>query len=118
MKIYISGPISGQDELEVSRAFALAKKLVTEAGHTPVSPLDNGLPRTASYQQHLLEDFRLLLDADAILLLYGWRGSKGCRMENSIATNMGKIVFSSFAALRHVRQDAAAPTPDSFDNSL
>lgn len=105
MKIYISGPITGQDKQEVGRAFAEAKRLITEAGHTPICPLDNGLPPDSSYEAHILEDFRLLLASDAIMLLYGWRASKGCRMENCIAINMGKIVFTSFAALRHVKMN-------------
>lgn len=102
MRIYISGPITGQDKEAVGRAFAEAKRVIAEAGHTPVSPTDNGLPASAAYEEHLLADFGLLLSCDAIMLLYGWRGSKGCRMENCIASNMGKIIFTSFRSLASV----------------
>lgn len=102
MKIYISGPISGQNKIEVSKAFADAKRAITDAGHTPVCPLDNGLPASASYEEHLLADFALLMGCEAIMLLYGWQLSRGCRMENFIASNMGKIIFTNFASLRHV----------------
>lgn len=101
MKIYISGPISGQDFTEVQKAFADAERIIREAGHTPVSPFNNGLPPGSPYEDHLVEDIRLLLASDAIMLLYGWRGSKGSRIENNIAMNMGKIVFTSFGSLRH-----------------
>lgn len=101
MKIYISGPISGQDFTEVQKAFAEAEQAIIAAGHTPVSPLRNGLPAGSAYEDHLVENIRLLLASDAIMLLYGWRGAKGCRIENNIAMNMGKIVFTSFASLRH-----------------
>lgn len=102
MKIYISGPISGQDYRDTQALFAEAEKHIAEAGHEPVNPFRNGVPTGASYEEHLLADFRMLLDSDAILLLYGWRQSKGCRMENNIAMNMGKVIFTSFGSLRSV----------------
>lgn len=107
MKIYISGPISGQAPTETNRAFDDAERLIAEAGHTPVSPLRNGQPPHSTYEQHLAADFAMLLGCDAILLLYGWRGSRGCRMEYSIASNMGKTIFTSFAGLSHVRRTPA-----------
>lgn len=110
MKIYISGPITGQNKEEVSRAFEEAKRVITEAGHTPVSPLENGLPHDSSYEDHLVADFRMLLHCDAIMLLYGWSRSKGCRMENYIAVNMGKVIFSNFACLKHVQRDVEYPS--------
>ena len=103
MKIYISGPITGHDKQEVSRAFAEAKRLIIDAGHTPVNPLENGLPETATYEMHLLKDFQMMLECDAIILLYGWSRSKGCRMENYIAVNMGLTVITSFAGLKRIR---------------
>lgn len=102
MKIYISGPITGQDYRETLALFSEAEKHIAEAGHEPVNPLRNGLPTGASYEEHLLADFKMLLGSDAILLLFGWRQSKGCRMENNIAMNMGKVIFTSFGSLRSV----------------
>ena len=110
MKIYISGPITGQNKEEVSRAFEEAKRFISEAGHTPVCPLENGMPETATYEQHILRDFQLLLDCEAVLLLYGWNKSKGCRMENYIAVNMGKIIFTNFSSLKHVRTQIEYPS--------
>lgn len=107
MNIYISGPISGHPRTQTSHVFGEAERLIAEAGHTPVSPLDNGLPPHSTYEQHLAADFAMLLGCDAILLLYGWQGSRGCRMEYSIASNMGKTIFTSFAGLSHVRRTPA-----------
>ncbi len=103
MKIYISGPITGQNKEGVTRAFEEAKRFISEAGHTPVNPLENGLPASASYEQHLVRDFENLLGCDAVIMLYGWNKSKGCRMEHCIAVNMGKIIFTNFSSLKHVR---------------
>lgn len=104
MNIYISGPISGAPIDQRRREFEAAERQIEAAGHTPVSPLRNGLPPHSTYEQHLVADFAMLLGCDAILLLYGWRGSRGCRIEHSIASNMGKTIFTSFAGLSHVRR--------------
>lgn len=103
MKIYISGPMSGKRQMDVQDAFLEAEKVIREAGHTPMNPLDNGMPEGSSYEEHMLADFKMLFDSDAILLLFGWRGSRGCRMESAIATNMGKVVFTNLASVKALK---------------
>ena len=102
MKIYISGPITGKDREAVGHAFEEAKRFISEAGHTPVSPLENGLTAEARYKDHIVRDLDLMLGCEAILLLYGWNKSKGCRIEHFVAINMGLIIFTNFASLRRV----------------
>ena len=44
---------------------------------------------------HWLEDTRILLWADAIILLKGWEESRGSRVEVQTALLMGKRIFSA-----------------------
>ena len=85
-KVYISGPITGIDP-EVCRArFEAAKLRLRERGYTPVSPLENGLPVDAPYDDHMRRDLEMLAECDAIYMLNGWEHSKGCRIEFNVAT--------------------------------
>lgn len=100
IKIYLSGPISGLPYSEVQTAFNAAADLARKAGKTfysgqpiaVVSPLDNGLPVEAPYNDHLAADIAMLLDCDAVLMLRGWHTSKGARSEHFIAHTYGKRI--------------------------
>lgn len=100
MKVYISGPISGLDVKRVEANFAEAERVIREAGHTPVSPLNNGVPQGASWEEHMKEDVKLCMDSDSVLMLYDWKRSRGCRIEHTLACEMGKAIYYSFAAFR------------------
>lgn len=59
VKVYISGPITGIDP-ELCRArFAAAKKELHQRGMEPVSPLENGLPDDAPYDEHMKRDLEM-----------------------------------------------------------
>lgn len=88
MKVYISGPITGI-ALPVSIArFNDAELRLQEMGFDVVNPMDNGVPITAEWSEHIREDIRLMLDCNAIYLLKGWENSKGAALEKHIA---GKV---------------------------
>lgn len=71
MKVYISLPITGKDIEEQKRhAWDVASFLLT-AGHTPVSPFNNGLDANASHEEHMRADIRMLLDCDEHLHVQG-----------------------------------------------
>ncbi len=96
MKTYISGKISGLDYEEVKIKFANAAQLLSDIGMEPVSPLDNGLEYSASWEDHLLADIEKLLTCDAILMLHDWTDSRGARIEKTIAEEKGiMILFES-----------------------
>lgn len=40
MKIYISGPITGQDPLQTEKKFCWAEEIIRGAGHTAINPMD------------------------------------------------------------------------------
>lgn len=96
MNIYISGPMTGHDNLNFP-AFFHAEDRIRRMGYNPVNPAR--LP-----QQHIDEHghiepipYSVLLDtcletiaimADAIALLIGWEQSKGAKKEYDLAVKM------------------------------
>lgn len=85
-KIYISGPITGIDPAVCRKRFETAEKRLIARGYTPVNPLKDGLPETATYDEHMQRDLEMLAECDAIYMLNGWEHSKGCRIEFNVAT--------------------------------
>ena len=93
VKIYISGPITGI-EPELCRArFAAAKKELHQRGMEPVSPLENGLPDDAPYDEHMKRDLEMLANCEIIYMLNGWERSKGCRIEFNTAIAAKKPIL-------------------------
>ena len=77
MKIYISGKITGLPLEETRRKFADAQALLEEIGFEVVNPMEKGLSPDATWEQHMVKDFELLLSCDAIYMMDNWIGSKG-----------------------------------------
>lgn len=99
-KVYISGPITGLDPTLCRQRFETAKNELKRRGYVPVSPLDNGLPDEAPYDEHMRRDLEMLSECDMIYMLNGWERSKGCRIEfNTAATDRKPIIFEREAEL-------------------
>lgn len=93
-KIYISGPISGHNPDIVKVRFGTAKKLFEGGPYEAISPLENGLPDSASYDEHMMRDLEMLDKCDAIYMLQGWEKSNGCKIEFAYAVEHKKpIIF-------------------------
>jgi hypothetical protein len=88
-KVYISGPITGVDNLVVEYVFNKTEILLSSFGYIPVNPLKNGLPASATYEQHMKRDISLLLDCEYIYMVGVWKKSRGARLENQIADAVG-----------------------------
>ena len=56
MKVYISLPITGKDIEEQKRHAGDVASFLLTAGHTPVSPFNNGLDANASHEEHMRAD--------------------------------------------------------------
>lgn len=96
MKVYISIPITGKD-IEVQKKYADdMAKFLTKAGHTPVLPFDNGLDESASYEEHIKADLKLLLDCNAILMCKDYHLSNGCLFEFDVAIECGMTVVTDY----------------------
>lgn len=69
-------------------------------GYSPVSPFDREINFNATHEQHMREDFNLLLDCDAIYMADEWTNSKGCKAEFDCALACGiKIIYTMNSAL-------------------
>ncbi len=93
MTVYISGPITGNDNAEDE--FADAWIYLNNLGYSPVSPISIGyelkekLKREPTWAEYMREDIKALMDCDGIFLLDRWFDSRGSRMEYMISQEIG-----------------------------
>lgn len=69
--------------------FEIAEDKLRGAGYDAVNPMKNGLNQDDSWVDHMREDIKLLMGCDVILMLPGWRKSKGARIEHVLAKVLG-----------------------------
>ncbi len=94
-RIYISGPMTGQPDLNFP-AFHAAAERFRKAGWDVANPAENfggrtDLPREA----YLRADVTMLAGCDAIALLPGWQESHGATLEYLLAGELGLEVFGA-----------------------
>ena len=100
-KCYISLPITGRKIEDVKRNIENIKMRLTHNGYSPVSPLDRDVDFNAAHEQQMREDFKLLLECDAIYMADEWTNSKGCKAEFDCALACGiKPIFSLYSILQ------------------
>lgn len=88
-KVYISGPITSLPYYDAWMRFEGAEYRLRVAGYDVVNPMRNGLSQDDSWEDHMMEDIKLLMGCDVILMLPGWRKSKGARIEHALAKVLG-----------------------------
>lgn len=86
-RVYISGPITGQPNLN-REAFSAAEAALRMQGFDPVDPHNNGLDPDSPWKQHMRADIKLLMDCDALVWLEGWQHSRGARLEIKLAYSL------------------------------
>lgn len=91
-KVYISLPITGYD-IEERRKYAQAVEDLLTKSFAVCNPLKNGLPKDASYEEHMKADIKELLKCDAIFMCKGFGGSNGCMLEHEIAQAIGLKIY-------------------------
>lgn len=93
MKIFISGPIS--DNANWIYEFAAVERKLYADGYEVVSPrvisyeTDKKLQNKAGYGDYLRATVDALFDCDAILMMNGWKESKGSTAEYYVAKALG-----------------------------
>lgn len=93
MTVYISGPITGNDDYY--EQFMDAYIRLDNLGHSPVSPisigveLENKLKRKPTWAEYMREDIRELMRCDGIYMMPGWTDSTGSCAEKHIAFIVG-----------------------------
>lgn len=89
MRIYISGPMTGRKFYNKAK-FMRTENLLTRPGVEVVNPARGHF--CGSWEQYLRKDIIKLCGCDRILMLKGWRASRGARLEHSIAKKIGMEV--------------------------
>lgn len=99
MRIYISIPISGTDIRVTSQLAGLFAEKLRLRGHEPLNPFSvptapESMTEKEAYAYYIGEDMKMLLTADAILMVdRKWPKSKGCSIEHHAACLMGLEMF-------------------------
>lgn len=94
-KIYISGPITGCKNSNRD-AFEFASRRIYLNGATPINPFTvcADVPDGSPWRVYMRECLRGELDADKVLMLKGWRRSRGARVEWILAKLLGiKVIY-------------------------
>lgn len=110
MTVYLSGPVSNVAEYDFDVFDKTAWKLM-KLGYTPINPLviaremrqsARWYGRIPGWSDFMREDLPALCGADAVLLLPGWRKSRGAKWERIIAKHILSIpVYESIEELKN-----------------
>ena len=90
--LYIAGPMTGLPEFNYP-AFREAAQQLTDAGYDVLNPVDvdtAGVPPEAlTWEWYMRRTLKMMLDADAIATLPGWRNSRGAVVEVELGARVG-----------------------------
>lgn len=95
IKPYIAGPMSGYPEFNYPAFFAMENKL-RDLGVTDIlNPvyIANG-ETNHPYDFYIRHSLGMLIQAQSIVMLNGWKGSKGAELEYHTAKTMGIPIFN------------------------
>lgn len=86
--------------------FNEAEDLLLKAGYWVLNPTSNGLSDSASYEDHMRADLRMLSVADALAFLPDWEKSRGARLEIEVAhaLNIPTRPVSDYVMGRDIKQ--------------
>lgn len=86
MKTYLSGPITGHPDGNQA-AFQDAAAFVLARLEIPVNPHDVCylMPRNSTWVAYMRKCISAMMECDRIVMLKGWRRSRGARIERQIA---------------------------------
>ena len=87
-RVYIAGPMTGLPELNFP-AFHAAAAALRAAGFDAVNPAEINGDTTMPWVECMRRDIQQLVTCDGIAMLPGWENSKGARLENHIASQLG-----------------------------
>ena len=92
MRIYISGPITGQEDTAKDR-FKIAEYILQKryAGAEIINPCSVNAEAAhaaeLTHDEYMKISFTLMDLCDAVYFMGGWEKSKGCQMEHVYAEN-------------------------------
>ncbi|NBP84580.1 MAG: DUF4406 domain-containing protein [Mycobacteriaceae bacterium] len=103
MRVYVSGPMTGQPDLN-RPLFARVADAWRRRGLDVINPHEIDFPAVWStlrpgsafrhrWRDYMLVDLAVLLTCRAIVMLPGWEQSPGARLEYQTAQALGLVVF-------------------------
>ena len=93
MKLYLSGPITGNPN--AVEQFAAAERRYASLGEV-INPLKGSSIHTP-WHEAMRRDIVLLMQCDAIVMLRGWHASRGAVLERHIASQLGmQLIYDSY----------------------
>ena len=105
MKIYISGKITNnqnyKEQFKNAVYFIIDQKeklFPNENEITYFNPAEVKLPDTATWEDYMRYDLKVLLECQAIFMLDGWKESEGAKTEHYIAKKLKmKIIYQKLS---------------------
>ena len=85
--VYLSGPMSGLAKLNRDNFYRVEKHLKKIYKCNVWNPAK--LPEGLTYEDYMRQDIAALVNADIIVMLVGWRQSRGAKVELQVATVCG-----------------------------
>lgn len=107
MKVYLAGPMTGLP-LDNYPAFRAAAKRLRAAGYKVSNPAENPKPVCGTWLGYMRMGIKQLVDCEGIVLLPGWRNSRGASAEFELARAF------DFPFFEMPPDGADVPTPDAF----
>ena len=95
-RIYIAGAMSGLPELNYP-AFHAAAKSLRDLGYAVENPAENPVPPCGSWEAYMRMALAQLVRCDEIHMLRGWSKSRGARLENQLAKELGLLISGANA---------------------
>ena len=87
MRVYLSGKITGNENYK--KDFADGRAALEGAGHEVCDPTDLGFPDGVSWEYAMRRDLQEMLGCDGVALLPSWEDSRGARIEERLARELG-----------------------------
>ena len=92
-RIYIAGPMTGLPEFNYP-AFNRAATALRAKGYHVENPADNPVPPCGTWKGYMRMAIAQLVTCDTVVLLPGWRESKGAKVEHQLALDLDLDVLN------------------------
>ncbi len=94
MVLYLSGPMTGI-ELHNRPLFMAAAAMYREQGHTVLNPHELSPVDGRTWESALRADLIMMLKHEdcRLVMLPGWKTSRGARLEHSVAKALGMTIY-------------------------
>ena len=93
MIVYLAGPMTGYDDFN-RPAFDAAAALLRGQSYAVLSSAETFDHTDRTWQFYMRAAIRLMLDADAVVLLPGHEKSRGASIERHLAIDLGMLVYT------------------------